>query len=471
MPPIWKMANVTPVFKKGAKTNPSNYRPISLISIVCKVMESLIRDEMMDHLMANNLLNRHQHGFVIGKSCASNLLETLDIITEALNRGFCAVTVFLDFSKAFDSVVHSFLTIKLEAYGFHGKVLNWLTEFLINRKQRVVIGSAHSNWLDVLSGVPQGSVLGPLLFVIFINDLPEQFQNLCKLFADDSKLLAVIRNSSELLSVQEDLDQAVNWSNTWNLGFNLDKCKSMHFGSFKNFQRATFLMDNKSQTRHEIEESSVERDLGVMINSKLKWGDQIDKMILTANGVLASLKNSFKYWTPANFRKLYTTFVRPHLEYCTPAWNPSLKKDISRLERVQRRATKIVPCLKNLDYSARLTAIGITSLKRRRDRGDLIQMFKITSGQNAVSLHALSNIQEREPLDAPSANLRHIKPRLTRQICNVKARENFFTNRIANNWNNLPDSIVYSSSTNNFKNNLDNFWDQQLAGSETAIAD
>ena len=313
--------------------------------------------------------------------------------------------------------------------------------------------------------------MGPLLFVIFINDLPEQFQNLCKLFADDSKLLAVIRNSSELLSVQEDLDQAVNWSNTWNLGFNLDKCKSMHFGSFKNFQRATFLMDNKSQTRHEIEESSVERDLDVMINSKLKWGDQIDKMILTANGVLASLKNSFKYWTPANFRKLYTTFVRPHLEYCTPAWNPSLKKDISRLERVQRRATKIVPCLKNLDYSARLTAIGITSLKRRRDRGDLIQMFKITSGQNAVSLHALSNIQEREPLDAPSANLRHIKPRLTRQICNIKARENFFTNRIANNWNNLPDSIVYSSSTNNFKNNLDNFWDQQLAGSETAIAD
>ena len=131
----------------------------------------------------------------------------------------------------------------------------------------------------------------------------------------------------------------------------------------------------------------------------------------------------------------------------------------------------IVPCLKNLDYSVRLTAIGITSLKRRRDRGDLIQMFKITSGQNAVSLHALSNIQVREPLDAPSANLRHIKPRLTRQICNVKARENFFTNRIANNWNNLPDSIVYSSSTNNFKNNLDNFWDQQLAGSETAIAD
>ena len=125
----------------------------------------------------------------------------------------------------------------------------------------------------------------------------------------------------------------------------------MNFGSFKNFQRATFLMDNKSQTRHEIEESSVERDLGVIINSKLKWGDQIDKMILTANGVFASLKNSFKYWTPANFRKLYTTFVRPHLEYCTPAWNPSLKKDISRLERVQRRATKIVPCLKNSSYS------------------------------------------------------------------------------------------------------------------------
>jgi hypothetical protein len=181
-------------------------------------MESLLRDEMMDHLMVNNLLNRSQHGFVFGKSCVTNLLETLDTITGALDRGFCAVAVFLDFAKAFDSVVHSFLTNKLEAYGFRGKILKWLNDFLTNRKQRVVIGSAQSNWLDVLSGVPQGSVLGPLLFVIFINDLPDQFRNECKLFADDSKVIATIRNSSDLAAVQEDLDQAVSWSNKWNLG-------------------------------------------------------------------------------------------------------------------------------------------------------------------------------------------------------------------------------------------------------------
>jgi hypothetical protein len=184
-------------------------------------------------------------------------------------------------------------------------------------------------------------------------------------------------------------------------------------------------------------------------------------MILTANGVLASLKNSFKYWTPENFRKLYTAFFRPHLEYCTPVWNPTLKKDILRLERVQRRATKIVPCLRNLDYSARLTAIGITTLKTRRDRGDLIQMFKFTNKQNAVTLHALSNIPVRATLDTPSSNLRNSKPRLTRQISNVKARENFFTNRIVPNWNALPETIINSTSTNNFKNNLDKFWDQQ----------
>ena len=151
---IWKMANVTPIFKKGAKTNPDNYRPISLLSVISKTMESLLRDEMMSHMFANDLLNKHQHGFVHGKSCITNLLESLDLITVALNNGLHALAIFLDFAKAFDSVVHKFLIQKLKAYGFRGNLLNWLTDFLTNRKQRVVIGTSHSEWRDVLSGVP-----------------------------------------------------------------------------------------------------------------------------------------------------------------------------------------------------------------------------------------------------------------------------------------------------------------------------
>ena len=179
VPCSWKQANITPIFKKDSKVIASNYRPISLTSIPCKIMERLIRNAMIEHLMDNNLLNSNQHGFSPGKSCATNLLETLDIITDAMNSRH------LDFAKAFDKVSHSLLLIKLKAYGFDEKTCNWIEAFLSNRKQRVVLGE-HSDWLDVLSGVPQGSVLGPLLFLIFINDMPCPVQHFCKLFADDT---------------------------------------------------------------------------------------------------------------------------------------------------------------------------------------------------------------------------------------------------------------------------------------------
>ena len=169
LPSFWKMANVTPIHKKGIKTDPNNYRPVSLTSVVCKVMERIIRDKMMQHLAEHDLINVNQHGFVMNKSCTTNLLESVDTITEALNRGFQAAIIFLDFAKAFDSVQHNLLIQKLDKFGFRGKLTKWLLNFLTNREQRVVVGKASSEWLDVLSGLPQGSVLGPLLFVIFIN--------------------------------------------------------------------------------------------------------------------------------------------------------------------------------------------------------------------------------------------------------------------------------------------------------------
>jgi hypothetical protein len=161
---------------------------------------------MMQYLVEKDLINANQHGFVMNKSCATNLLEILDIITEELNRGFQAAIVFLDFAKAFDSVQHSLLIQKLDKYGFKGNLNKWLTNFLTNRKQRVVIGKATSEWLDVRSGVPQGSVLGPLLFVIFINDMPECTSNECKLFADDSKLISMVRNTRDLSIIQENIE-------------------------------------------------------------------------------------------------------------------------------------------------------------------------------------------------------------------------------------------------------------------------
>ena len=170
-------------------------------------MEIIIRDIMMNNLIDNNLITKHQHGYVYRKSCETNLLETLDMITEAAGCGFSSIVVFMDFAKAFDKVSHSALVYKLKIYGFDELLLAWLTEFLSDRKQRVVLGQAVSSWCGVTSGVPQESVLGPLLFIIFINDMPQGLHHPCRLFADDTKVIATIRNTQEIIFLQNDIER------------------------------------------------------------------------------------------------------------------------------------------------------------------------------------------------------------------------------------------------------------------------
>ncbi len=176
---------------------------------------------MMDHLIDNQLITPQQHGFVYRKSCESNLLETLDIITEASSRGFTSIIVFLDFAKVFNKVSYSALLSKLKSYGFDGLLLDWLSDFLSDRKQRVVIGSSSSDWCQVTSDVPQGSVLGPLLFTLFINDMPNGVHHHCKPFADDTKIIATIKNGLDIAQLQSDIDLLATWANTWHMSFNV----------------------------------------------------------------------------------------------------------------------------------------------------------------------------------------------------------------------------------------------------------
>ena len=238
-PNEWKNANVTPIHKKGDRTDPSNYRPVSLTSQVCKVLESIIVDKITEHLTKNDLLNDAQHGFREGRSCLTNLLETLEQWTEIIDEGDAVDVAYLDFRKAFDLVSHEHLIYKLSKYGIKGKLLEWIKDFLKDRTQRVVIRGTASSPRKVTSGVPQGSVLGPLLFLIFINDLPLGLLSALSLFADDSKLFSRIVKSKKKgkksningsAILQNDLNAVLEWANKWRMEFNVDKCKIMHLG-------------------------------------------------------------------------------------------------------------------------------------------------------------------------------------------------------------------------------------------------
>lgn len=231
LPSDWKHAYVSPLFKKGAKNIASNYRPISLTSIVCKIMESIVKEKIMSHLMTENLVSRHQYGFIPGRSTTTQLLNYLNDCIEALVEGNVTDTIYFDFSKAFDTVPHNRLLKKLKCYGIKGQVLKWIKSFLKGRSQVVKVNGEESFPESVMSGIPQGSVLGPILFVIYINDLPDVVKSKIYLFADDTKLLSKIQSKDDSLYLQEDINALGKWSNDWLLKFNLDKCHVLTLGS------------------------------------------------------------------------------------------------------------------------------------------------------------------------------------------------------------------------------------------------
>ena len=237
---------MTAIFKKGKKTDPGNYRPVSLTSVISKIMESIVRDEIVSHLMKNNLITDAQHGFVPGRDCMTQLLECIEDWTRRLESSKAFDVIYTDFSKAFDSVPHERLFLKLEAMGIKGDVLYWIKSFLRGRTQCVNVDGTKSTWRDVLSGIPQGSVIGPILFVIFINDMPSEVKhNFCKLFADDCKLYGNVKLDEEN-SMQLDLTNLVDWSKRWQQPFNAKKCKAMHLGS--NYPKLAYQMN-----RHTLE--------------------------------------------------------------------------------------------------------------------------------------------------------------------------------------------------------------------------
>ena len=383
----WKTANVTPIHKKGDRTDPSNYRPVSLTSQVCKVLESIVRTSVIEHLDKNNLMNEAQHGFREGRSCLTNLLETLEAWTQIIEEGDGIDVAYLDFRKAFDLVSHKHLIFKMSKYGINGPILDWVKDFLSDRTQRVVIRGTASTSLGVTSGVPQGSVLGPVLFLIFINDLPLKVLSPLSLFADDSKIFtrivdkeneAKIHENSGKDVLQQDLYNVLEWAKKWKMEFNVDKCKILHIGN--NNPKHKYNMDGK-----ELIETEEEKDLGILMDCKLDFGSHIKEIVGRANRMVGMIRTAFACLNKKMFLSLYMALIRPLLEYCVQVWSPHLQKYIDLIERVQRRATKLVPELRDLPYEERLKKLKLTTLEERRVRGDMIETYKIITKKEKVN--------------------------------------------------------------------------------------
>ena len=284
--------------------------------------------------------------------------------------------------KAFDKVPHERLLKKVEAYGIGGPLLGWMRSFLTGRKQRVRVGEDSSKWTQVTSGIPQGSVLGPTLFVLYINDLPDSIQNnsTAVMFADDTKLFARTDTSKDKEKLQEDLDCVCKWSSLWLLKFHTDKCKVLSLGYKLDETPPTFNMVTNSEDGVKLEATTCEKDIGVHVDDNLSFKDHIYNRIKKANAVMGIIRRTFDYLDQNMFLQHFKSLVRLLIETPVAVWAPYKKTDIAELERVQRRATKQVPDLKHLEYSERLEKIGLPTLVFRRLRGDMIEIFKIMAG-------------------------------------------------------------------------------------------
>ena len=260
LPNDWKQPHITPIFKKGNKSDPANYRPVSLTSCPCKVMESLIRGRIMKHLEENNLITTCQYGFRKGRSCS---LQVVDRWAESLDKKVPTDVIFLDFSKVFDAVPHKRLITKLGAYGIAGRTLEWLRDFLSDRQQRVIVQDGLSTWQTVTSGVPQGSVLGLVLFTIFINDMPNLVTSILRRFADNTKVSREIHTEEDVQTLQTDLDTLCDWFSKWLLPFNVGKCKLMHLGSNNAEYKYTMVREGSRSKVVVVEE---EKELGVTLD-------------------------------------------------------------------------------------------------------------------------------------------------------------------------------------------------------------
>ena len=374
----WKKANITPVHKSGPKNDANNYRPISILCAFGKIFERIIYIQLFEATKLH--ICPEQHGFFTGRSTVTNLtLFTHDII-KFMEEGSQTDAIYTDYSKAFDKVDHTILINKLLKMGIHGDLLRWLVSYVSNRSQSVVIGGYRSDWVEVTSGVPQGSLLGPLLFLIYINDIRECFlYSKILLYADDMKIYARVSSHDDCSLIQEDLNRLTEYCRDNKLLLNIKKCISITFSR----KRQNIVVNYKLNDVDLVRNTTV-KDLGVTLDTKLTFETHIDQITSKALRMLGFVIRTCKeFHNPHTLKSLYYSYVRSHLEYASQVWNPQYKKYVMRLERIQNKFLRYLnfktntPFISHTETSAQH---GIESLSWRRACADQMLLYKITLG-------------------------------------------------------------------------------------------
>jgi len=445
IPDSWKTSIITPLFKKGTASDPNNYRPVAITSIFSKLMERVIVSQTSNHLKELGLISKEQHGFLKSRSTSTNLMESISDWTVNFSSHSATDVAYIDFARAFDKVCHSKLVHKLKSYGIDGDLLRFVENFLSNRKQCTKVGNNLSTLLDVKSGVIQGSCIGPLLFIIFINDITDHMNSdsTAKLYADDIKLYTRIETSVDIDSMQENLNQICNWSSEWQMEISVAKCFILPIGG------KHLCLFNRHYSLHNFVLPTVLniRDLGIIVDSNLSFSNHVDSIVSRANIKANLIIRCFISGDRDLLVKAFTVYVRPVLEFDSPVWSPRLKRDIEKVESVQRHFSKRLKGLDNLDYKSRLELLNLESLELRRLKADLIFTYKLVFGIiDMECTKFFKTINDR--------NTRGHAFRLdTTDTPSSDVQRHFFNNRIINVWNNLPADVDFNTLSK-FKNSL-----------------
>ena len=443
----WKSAIVMPLYKKGQKELSSNYMPISLLSCIGKLMERLIYKHLYNHLISNNLIYGKQSGFLTGHSTVYQLIDIFHQICQGIDSKSYTCMIFCDISKAFDRVWHRGLLFKLKQNGINGLLLDWIENYLSHRTQKVFIGSSMSNLKYTSAGVPQGSVLGPLFFLVYVNDIIENLLSISRLFADDTSLAFTSSNLQDLEGIlNHDLQIISAWAKQWLVDFNPNKTEAILFTLEQNIDPPLLLFD---QTQVKFVDHH--KHLGLTFSFNGKWHEHINAILSSAAKILGMMRRLKFTLNRKSLNQIYLSFLRPLMEYASSVWDSCTVYEKDSLEKLQNEAARIVTELTRSASLAKLySEIGWLSLSDRRSYQKLVIVYKSRNGLVPDFLKDLF------PLNVASVSrykFRNNDDYVIQRRC-TQLFANSFIPSSTELWNQLPLHIREENTLSSFKSSL-----------------